>query len=281
MESHPGFANIFHPTDFSLASEVAFAHALRLALAAKAELRVVHYLEEGLVVEWDCFPKVKETLVRWGVLSADSSKNEIHNIGLRVHGIIAKGTDVFSPIFRHWDQKPADLLVLATHQIDGLNRWLHKPVAEPLARRAGRPTLFVPPVSDGWVSVDDGTVTLARILIPLTRAPDPQPAIERAIELATLLRVKAIEWKLFHVGKGEDMPSIQFPTQEGWQWETVAIPGHPVDEILKMADDFCPNLIVMMTEGHKGLLDMLLGSTTERVLRGVRCPVLAIPVETE
>jgi nucleotide-binding universal stress UspA family protein len=236
-------------------------------------------VEEGVEVEWDCFPKVKETLMRWGVLSSESSTEEIHNLGLRVKGIIAKGSDVFSPIFRHWDQEPADLLVLATHQIDGLNRWLYKPVAEPLARHASRPTLFVPAVSDGWVSVEDGTVTLARILIPLTLTPAPQLAIERAADLARLLGVENIEWKVFYVGDSEDVPSIQFPTQEGWKWEKVASPGHPVEGILEMTDEFCPNMVVMMTEGHKGLRDMLFGSTTERVLRGVRCPVLAIPVE--
>lgn len=281
MESRRGFKSIFHPTDFSLASEVAFAHALKLALAAKGELRVIHYVEEDVEVEWDCFPKVKETLMRWGVLSSKSSAEDIHKLGLQVQGIVAKGTNVFSPIFRHWDQHPADLLVVATHQIDGLNRWLYKPIAEPLARHASRPTLFVPPVSDGWVSVDDGAVTLSRILIPLTRTPDPRVAVERAADLAELLGVESIAWKVLHVGGPEGMPSLQFPEKEGWTWEKVVASGHPVDGILKMADEFCPNLVIMMTEGHKGLWDMLFGSTTEQVLRGVRCPVLAIPVPAE
>jgi nucleotide-binding universal stress UspA family protein len=35
---------------------------------------------------------------------------------------------------------------------------------------------------------------------------------------------------------------------------------------------------VMTTEGHDSMLDMLRGSTTERVLRGARCPLLALPV---
>jgi nucleotide-binding universal stress UspA family protein len=281
MESHRGFSSIFHPTDFSLACELAFAHALKLGLAAKAELRIVHYVDEDVDVEWDCFPKVKETLMRWGVLSSKSSPEDMHNLGLRVNGIVAKGNDVFSPIFRHWDQRPADLLVLATHQIDGLNRWLYKPVAEPLARHASRPTLFVPAVSDGWVSVENGAVTLERILVPLTLEPAPQPAIQRAVDLARLLRVENIEWKVFHAGDRADLPPIQFPEQEGWKWEIVVSQGPPVDGILTMADEFSPNMVVMMTEGHKGLRDMLFGSTTEQVLRGVRCPVLAIPVEHE
>jgi len=38
------------------------------------------------------------------------------------------------------------------------------------------------------------------------------------------------------------------------------------------------DLIVMSTTGHDGFLDALRGSTTERVVRGANCPVLAILV---
>jgi nucleotide-binding universal stress UspA family protein len=53
--------------------------------------------------------------------------------------------------------------------------------------------------------------------------------------------------------------------------------GDVVDVILGMGEDFDVDLIVMVTSGHDSLLDMLRGSTTERVLRGARCPLLAIP----
>ena len=33
---------IFHPSDFTKSSEVAFAHALKLALESKAELEIMH-----------------------------------------------------------------------------------------------------------------------------------------------------------------------------------------------------------------------------------------------
>ena len=33
----------------------------------------------------------------------------------------------------------------------------------------------------------------------------------------------------------------------------------------------------MMTEGYTSLFDLLRGSTTERVVRSARCPLLAIP----
>jgi nucleotide-binding universal stress UspA family protein len=53
--------------------------------------------------------------------------------------------------------------------------------------------------------------------------------------------------------------------------------GAPELEILKAADRTKASVIVMGTQGLTGLRKMLLGSTTDRVLRGSRVPVLAVP----
>ncbi len=272
--------SVFHATDFSLASEVAFVYALKIALAAKAELSVIHYAEQGVATSWDYFPKVREILANWGILSPNGSQSEMANLGLRVEGVIASGPDIFSSIVRHLHQKNPDLMVLATHQIMGLNRWLETPVAEPLAREARCPTFFVPPCSEERiVSYQDGTVTIERILNPVTRLLSPQLAIDQAVNLANLLDANTIDWKIFHVGQKDHIPALHLPTHEGWTWEKLARSGHPVDQLLAMAAEFSPQLIVMMTEGHRGLFDVLQGSTTERIIRGVQCPVLAIPVD--
>ena len=56
--------------------------------------------------------------------------------------------------------------------------------------------------------------------------------------------------------------------------------GSPVEEILKKDADWKPDLMVLATEGHQEFFDALRGSTSERVLRGARCPVLAVPAES-
>ena len=38
-----------------------------------------------------------------------------------------------------------------------------------------------------------------------------------------------------------------------------------------------PTSLVLATQGHQDFLDALRGNTTERVVRGARCPVLAVP----
>ena len=58
-------------TDFSEASDEAFAHALALALAYKHHLYLLHVKNPG-GVRVSSFPHVRETLARWGVIDADA-----------------------------------------------------------------------------------------------------------------------------------------------------------------------------------------------------------------
>lgn len=53
--------------------------------------------------------------------------------------------------------------------------------------------------------------------------------------------------------------------------------GHPIPQILRAAEDFHSNLIIMATHGYGGIRHFLLGSVTERVIRRSACPVLSVP----
>jgi hypothetical protein len=63
-DSVPIIDSILHPADFSAASAVAFAHALKAALIAKTQLTVMH-ASPSMTAEWTDFPGVRETLIRW------------------------------------------------------------------------------------------------------------------------------------------------------------------------------------------------------------------------
>ena len=68
---------IFHPSDFSEASEAAFAHALKIALQAKARLEIMHVESETRLMgrDWLDFPGVRSTLARWGILPANARRD--------------------------------------------------------------------------------------------------------------------------------------------------------------------------------------------------------------
>ncbi len=160
---------------------------------------------------WDYFPKVLETLIRWGVVPANHSKEDLKRLGFQVQGVLATGSDALHSILRNLKRKPSNLLVLATHQIDGLNRWLRTPIAEPLARQSGIPSLFVPAVCQSCINIENGEVNLGRVLLPVDHQPLPQEAINGAFAFTQFLGVKSVEFRLFYVGKDGELPAISLP----------------------------------------------------------------------
>jgi nucleotide-binding universal stress UspA family protein len=273
---------IFHPSDFSKASEVAFGHALKIALQSKAKLDIMH-VEPSLSPEkpyWLDFPAVRATLTRWHILPDGVRPEQVVKAGLRIRKVLTSSKEPVETMLRHFRRFPPDMIVLATHQREGLDRWLHKAVAEPLARRSGAMTLFVPRKGRGFVSLDDGSVALKKILVPIDRDPDPQTALEKALFLARGLRCGTGEFRLVHVGPRGTAPVLDPPLGRGWSYELVVRRGDVVNEILKTEEDWHPDLMVLATQGHLDFLDVLRGSTTERVLRGAHCPVLTVPAMT-
>ena len=52
--------------------------------------------------------------------------------------------------------------------------------------------------------------------------------------------------------------------------------GRPVDEIVRVAEEYGADLIIMSTHGYTGLKHAFLGSTTENIVRYAPCPVLTL-----
>ncbi|MGI9344624.1 MAG: universal stress protein [Gammaproteobacteria bacterium] len=62
----------------------------------------------------------------------------------------------------------------------------------------------------------------------------------------------------------------------GIDTETHVLIGKPAEQIVAYAKEVNADLIVMTTHGYSGLEHVVLGSTTESVLRKAGCPVLSI-----
>lgn len=57
---------------------------------------------------------------------------------------------------------------------------------------------------------------------------------------------------------------------------TKVLVGRPAEEVVRYAKEQGASLIIMTTHGYSGVKHVLLGSTTEAVLRHATCPVLSI-----
>src|SRR5215207_10209505 len=146
---------ILHPSDFSAASRVAFAHALKAALIAKSRLTLLHVAPAGAAADWTDFAGVRETLERWGLLPPGSPSKAVPKLGIDVRKVTGHDSDPVRSVLGYLEQHQTDLIVLAPHRRDGGVGWFHKSTSEPIARKSGQMTLFVPEGVPGFVSLDD------------------------------------------------------------------------------------------------------------------------------
>jgi nucleotide-binding universal stress UspA family protein len=271
--------SVLHPTDFSESSRLAFAHALRMALSGRTKMYVLHAGPEASEEpDWSMFPAVRQTLADWGLLEQGSSPRAVFDdLGVRLAKFRVHDSDAVRAILRFLDEHPSDIIVLATHGREGLPRWLHGSIAEPVARDAHTDTLFIPQGARGFVAPENGAVTLRRILVPVDRRPWPGHALNAASQMGRLLADGPVALEVLYVGAAADMPSLQIDQASWATVERTIRSGDVVAQILAAAEQGAADLIVMATAGHQGFLDAIRGSTTERVLRQAPCPLLAVP----
>ena len=263
---------IFHPTDFSMSSDHAFAHALRLAVADDSELTLLHVELPSVDFDWDDFPSTRRMLERWDFLDPTSSSEDIAELGIAIECVEAVSRDTPGAALHYLRDHPADLMVLSTEGRKGLSRLVRRSTAESLSRAARMMTLFVPQRGRGFVDLQTGNVRLDKILLPVTADPDPAPALRAARSLAHGLGVTDAHVAGCWVGAPAGCPLLH-----GEDIQISIRQGQVSDALVAMAKEIEADLIVMTTHGHDSFGDVLRGSTTERVIREAPCPVLAVP----
>lgn len=274
--SLPVLDSVLLPSDFSAGSCTAFNHALKAALVAKSRFTILQLSPEA-AASWTDLPGVRETLERWGLLPADNPKAAVPELGIEVRKVVAPSANPVKSVLRYLESHPADLIVLATHTHEGRASWLQHSSAEPIARQSGQMTLYIPDRLPGFVSPEDGAVSLNRILIPMADKPRPEPAVAAAVRLAARLERPSGTFILLHVGEASGMPQVSCPELPGWEWKQVTRSGDVIHGIVDTARKHSADLIVMSTDGRNGFLDALRGSHSERVLRTAPCPVMTVP----
>ena len=274
-------SRIVHATDFSTASEAAFAHGLRVALAVRGHFYLVHaeHLDAGDDGDWAAFPGVRSTLVRWGLLPVDADPAAVADkLGLRITKAEIPDARPTDGVLRFVENNRCDFLVLATHARDGLARLLQGSIAETLARRAQIPTLFLPVGARGFVDAATGAPRLRQILQPIAASATPGEAASLALRMADALGCGEAVLHALHVGAADEAPTLTVSAQHQPRLRRLQAEGAIVATIVEQADALDADLIVMATRGHDGLLDRLMGSTTEQVLRLANRPLLAVPI---
>lgn len=274
----PLLQRVFHPSDLSLAGNTAFAHALALALIARANLTILHVAHSGNG-SWTEFPGVRGTLEQWGLLPRNSERADVSKLGINVQKVQINHTDPVESITTYLEAHGTDLIVLATDQQKWGIPWLNRSVANRIVHASRAMTLFMPKGIKGFVSIEDGSISLKNILIPVAPVPSAQPAVHATARLVSGLNCRSGMVTLLHVGEEEVMPSVICPELAGWRWNRMTEGGDVIDVVNQVARRIDADLLVMTTDGRNGWLDTVCGSHSEQVLRETCCPLLTIPVD--
>jgi nucleotide-binding universal stress UspA family protein len=280
LSSTPGnlpiVRSVLLPTDMSPGSEIAFQHALAIALLRQTSLTMLHVEGSSKAGE---FPSVREMLERWGLLAEGSSRSAVYeNFNVRIKKKVVKGRPL-PVILDYLEKSYVDLVVVATKGSGGVAGWLKPSVSEPLAHRTDTSTLFVPVGRPGIVDPANGQITARKILVPVAEVPDAQNAVTLAARTAIAahqVHGDPVELHLMHVG--DQMPGLQLPEHAGIRWSHGLQQGDVIDQILRTVEDRHADLVVMASDGRSGIMDAFRGSHSEQIVRLVPCPLLVVPI---
>jgi manganese transport protein len=133
-----------------------------------------------------------------------------------------------------------------------------------------------------------------RILVPLDQSDRDRAAIAHAAAMARphgatlhLLHVEeGVTSQLYgalsltaevHAGEEYFQGIVQSLAKEGIRAELTVVHGHsPKDEIVRLARQIKPDLVVMGAHGHRGVKDLIFGNTINGVRHEVAAPVLVV-----
>lgn len=283
-------------TDFSPTSEVGLAWASGLAAVHKARIHIVHgLLLPGQMTDYLPSPPDLGTEIRGAAIKRlDEISDRVSAADLEVTSELRLGVPS-QVIVESAKEQQAELVVIGTRGLSGVEHLLLGSTAERVVQRAGCPVLSVHP--DDMVE----SPQIRSILVPTDFSHDAERAVHAALALLgrepsnatlTLLHVYHLpfeytaygtvptSWDYFKDVEGAAKDRIDEVgsalEREGLTVETMTAEGYPPEVITRTAKERGSDLIAMGTHGRTGLAHLLLGSTAERVVQTAPCPVLTI-----
>ncbi len=280
--------------DFSPCSETALRHACDLAKFHEAPLLLVSVVEPPRVfaepnvqpyADWD-----KSVLGTVRTQLDDLVKAEVPaSITLKTEVRIGKAS---AKIIEAAQASSADLIVIGTHGYTGIKHFLLGSTAERVVRDSHCSVLVVHESDKAPRNLSRPSAR--KILAPVDFSPHSKLATQYALGWGENLgaNVDLLNIVPIHYAAGEyDLVDYQLLAAEQLnsgekqlaEWaqalgcgKAPVRHGRPSTEIVEFAHEHDFDLIVIATRGQTGLKHLLLGSTTEEVVRHARCPVLVL-----
>jgi nucleotide-binding universal stress UspA family protein len=293
-------ATILVATDFSETASLALDRAIELAIRHESEIALVHVMQPDIpplaAPEMIIIPPNYEEMLRDACHDGlTKAARRAREAGIRVSEHLEHGTAA-KRITACADAIGAHLIIIGTRGNTGFKRLLLGSVAEEVVRLAEQPVLTIHP----------GDVRSIEPVRKLIFPTDFSPAAEQALAVAHLILTSSEDSEIilvhtYHIastvvplagfGNGGSplfvenahqlatqatVPSVDALRSKGLGVEVVIERGDPAEVVIELAAERDVDVIVMGTRGHSKLRQLLMGSTTERIVEHASCPVLTI-----
>jgi nucleotide-binding universal stress UspA family protein len=284
-------------TDLSESSNKALPLAAKMAASHGARLIVAHIIDLPAVTPYG------ETMV-----DPQELRNRVEQSArAQVTDLLARHQDVewelciaigypAKEILQMVSDSRADLVVAATHTRSGLERLLLGSVSRKLMHTLSVPFLIVP----GDMPLEQLERNIDSVLIACDFSPDSAGAVRwgqdftqafgARLTLATVIEPSQLDQILkldpqkergLAVNLQDDLQQKlrEIMPDRDAPFESVVLAGHPHEEINKYAILNHIDLIVMGVRGRGFIESILVGSTTDRLIRLGQFPVMAVRTE--
>jgi nucleotide-binding universal stress UspA family protein len=292
---------ILFPTDFSRCADQALEHAVFLAEKYDAEIHVLHtvtlFNDQSSVVNEE-FKETEEMIKKLEDI-AEAQLNKVSDAheddDINIIKAQTRGISAAPAILEYASENSIDLIVMGTNGRRGLGHFFLGSVAEEIVRMSECPVFTIR-------EAKKPTPPKAKenILVPVDFSEHSQNALANAKEIAKSYQAKI---HLLHIieetihpayslsGKSsifDIVPNIKEDCEKRLKkmisetagdevkTEINIVSGQAANEIINFARDNSMDLIVISTHGLTGLEHLLMGSTTEKVVRMASCPVFTV-----
>lgn len=282
-------ARILVPTDFSPACGRALERAVAVAARTGAELHVLHVqVLHRSKYGWAAVPVIADVEKVIADLSRKDLDAAVQGIRTPLVSEVMQSLEVGPAIVHYSGEHDIDLIVMGTHTRSDFSRMFLGSVAAEVVRESPVSVLVIgaehPLPSDNY----------RHVLAPVDFSESSTLALRQAANIArgheaklTVMHVVEPPKAVPYISMRESAEALHARATAALDslLESVGLPpaaaqrlvviGQPEREIVWHAREQRVDLLVMSTVGLSGLSRLLLGSTTERVLRNAPCAVLA------
>jgi nucleotide-binding universal stress UspA family protein len=276
------FERIVVPLDGSELAEAVLGQVRRILLHKDAEVLLVRAVSMPPSVEADAV-ELPSILMAHASKYLEGMAGLLSSQGARVRTVTRQGkaADV---ILDAAAEENASLIAMSTHGRTGLARWTFGSVAEKILRASRIPVLAVRSFTgtgNGAARTGAFELSLRRMLVPIDATDLSLEVVPPALELAKLFGSHVV---LLNVCDGFEctIPVCEMTKAyeefhaAGVSVEPLMKQGDAAAQILDTATGQKADLIAMTTHGRSGVSRMMLGSVTEKVLRGAAVPLLVV-----